>query len=357
MSELRQILELRRQAKASGEELCLATVVRIEGSSYRKPGARMLLTRGGRRAGTVSGGCLEGEIQKKAWWLTESGPTVQSYSSFFDEDSEMPFGLGCGGTVTVLLERGEAAECVLAALEANETRRAALGIVSFIDTSSQRRCGTRVVVSEDEVLFGSAGAAELIGLARQALREQRSFWEGAVFAEYVPPPAGLFVFGAGDDAQPLVQFAHELGWQVRVADGRSHLAARERFPLAHEVKVTRSFKAVAISEHDAAVVMTHSYEQDLEALRALLPRGLTYLGILGPRRRTERLLAEVGPKIGLSVEECFARLHAPVGLKIGATTPVSIALAIVAEVHAVFAQADAERRSGKTAGQACATHA
>lgn len=356
MSEVRQILELWRQAKVSGEEVCLATVVRIEGSSYRKPGARMLLTRGGRRAGTVSGGCLEGEIQKKAWWLTEAGATVQSYSSFFDEDSEMPFGLGCGGTVTVLLERGAAAERVLTALDISETRRTGLGIVSLIDTNSRERSGTRAVVREDEVLFG-AGCAELIGLARQALREQRSFWTDAFFAEYVPPPAGLFVFGAGDDTQPLVQFAHEIGWHVTVADGRSHLAARERFPLAHEVMAARPFRTVATGERDAAVVMTHSYEQDREALRSLLPRGLTYLGILGPRRRTERLLAEVAPEIGLSVEECFTRLHAPVGLNIGATTPVSIALAIVAEVHAVFAQADAQRRSGKTAGQACATHA
>ena len=107
MSELRQILELWRSARDHREEICLATIVAVEGSSYRKPGTRMLLTSGGGRVGTISGGCLEKEVQKIAWWLTRSGPTVQKYSTFVDEDSEIPYGLGCGGTVSVLLERGE----------------------------------------------------------------------------------------------------------------------------------------------------------------------------------------------------------------------------------------------------------
>lgn len=116
MSELRLILKLWKEARERNDDICLATVVGIEGSSYRKPGARMLMTSSGRRAGTISGGCLEAEVQKKAWWLTETGPSVQRYSSFYDDDSEMPYGLGCGGTVSVLLERGVAAERVLAAL-------------------------------------------------------------------------------------------------------------------------------------------------------------------------------------------------------------------------------------------------
>src|ERR1700759_1320966 len=103
MSELQQIIALWRAAKARQEGVCLATVVRVEGSSYRKPGARMLLTRSGQRAGTISGGCLEAEVMKKAWWLiSENSSTIQSYSSFFDNDSPVPYGLGCGGTVHIL---------------------------------------------------------------------------------------------------------------------------------------------------------------------------------------------------------------------------------------------------------------
>src|ERR1700691_1776856 len=134
MSELKQILELWKRAQAAGDGVCLATVVGIEGSAYRRPGARMVLTSAGLRAGTVSGGCLEGEIAKKAWWLTEKGASVQRYSSFFDDDlvsgGEMPYGLGCGGTVVVLLEQGGAATETLEALRRSVEERTAAGVAT-----------------------------------------------------------------------------------------------------------------------------------------------------------------------------------------------------------------------------------
>ena len=118
MAELAEILALWKAARRDGDDLCLVTVVRTEGSSYRKPGARMLLSQAGGRAGTISGGCLEAEVQKKAWWLTREGPTVERYSTFFDDDSDIPYGLGCGGTVWALLERGGVVDAVLGAIEA-----------------------------------------------------------------------------------------------------------------------------------------------------------------------------------------------------------------------------------------------
>lgn len=344
MAELRQILELWREARAQGEDICLATVVRVEGSTYRKPGARMLLTSGGRRAGTISGGCLEGEVQKKAWWLTESGPTVKAYSSFFDEDSEMPYGLGCGGTVHVLLERGEAAHQALTALEYGVERGAGLAFVTVIDTSSEHNVGTRLILAEDGYIFprSTGDASNDDGWrepAEGAIHERKSCWpanEPALFVEYVAPPQALFVFGAGDDAKPVAEFAHRLGWRVTVADGRAHLVTKERFPLAEDVVLSQGFVEIPTDDRDAAVILTHSYEQDRAALRAILPRGLAYLGILGPRLRTERLIAEVAPEIGLDLDECRSRLHFPVGLDIGAKNPVSIALSITAEIHAVL---------------------
>jgi xanthine dehydrogenase accessory factor len=358
MSELRQILELWREACRNGEEVCLATVVDIEGSSYRKPGARMLLTSVGRRAGTISGGCLEAEVQKKAWWLTESDSVVQRYNTFFDEDSDMPYGLGCGGTVSVLLERGEAAGHVLTALEQNLVLRRGIVFVSVIDTNTIERIGTRFIVTEDgQVLFDSDAPQEAAVLAQQALRERRSLWRrGAIsaFAEYLAPRVGLFVIGAGDDALPLVDFADKLGWQTTVVDGRSHLATRERFPLADRVVALRALDEFEMADRDAAVILTHSYQQDRAALQALLPRELGYLGILGPRRRTERLLAEVAPEIGLTIEQCFARLHSPVGLNIGAKDPTSIALAITAQIYAVIGSSVVKAR--EVAGHSSAVH-
>jgi xanthine dehydrogenase accessory factor len=337
MSELRQILELWRSARDHREGICLATIVEIEGSSYRKPGTRMLLTSGGVRAGTISGGCLEKEVQRKAWWLTQSGATVQKYSTFADEDSEMPYGMGCGGTVSVLLEREEPAHRILAALEQCAERRAAMAVVSAIDTNP---VGCQLILSENgDVLFESAAPEGSLALARHALEERRSLWTEAprsFFADYVVPPTALLVVGAGDDAQPLVEFAYQLGWQVTVFDGRSHLATKERFPLADLVVSSRSLNDLLLTERSAAVILTHGYEQDRAALQALLPRELAYIGILGPRRRTERLLTEIAPQIDRTVQDCFSRLHSPVGLNIGGKNPASIALAIVAEVHDVI---------------------
>ena len=343
MSDLRSILTLWREARERSEEFCLATVVEIEGSSYRKPGARMLITSGGRRTGTISGGCLEAEVQKKAWWLTETGPSVQHYSSFYDDDSEMPYGLGCGGTVSVLLERGESAERVLAALERSLASRRGTVFVSVIGAASIGDLGTRLILPEDDQSrLATAVPPGLVNLGRRALEEQRSLWQPGretIFAEYLPPRVGLMAIGAGDDAVPLLEFAGRLGWKTTVVDGRAHLATRGRFPMADEVSVLGSLEDLAPTPRDAAVILTHSYEQDRAALRAFLPSQVGYLGILGPRRRTERLLSEVAPELGLTVEECMARLYSPVGLDIGSKDPASIALAITAEIYSVMERA------------------
>lgn len=343
MSELRQIIELWRSAKAENEEVCLATVVRVEGSSYRKPGARMLLTRSGQRAGTVSGGCLEAEVLKKAWWLTEKGPTIQRYSSFFDDDSPAPYGLGCGGTVYVLMERGEAPHAVLNALDANLGARIPFVIVTDTDHAStllvQPACGYSAFQSSTVT-----ASSEIADLAKRAFDERHSFYAtlGAteVFVEYVPPSPALTIFGAGDDAKPLAAFAQGLGWYVTVADGRSQLARTERFPQADRVVVInydqgQHWQELSIDAEDAFVLLTHSYEQDRAILRQMLPHKPKYLGVLGPRQRTERLVGEIAPQLDMTAEECLACLYAPVGFDIGAHTPESIALSIVTEIVAV----------------------
>lgn len=344
MSELRKIVALWRAAKARQEEVCVATVVRVEGSSYRKPGARMLLTRGGQRAGTISGGCLEAEVAKKAWWLTENGASIQRYSSFFDDDSPAPYGLGCGGTVYILLERGTAAHAVLDALEASLAARIPFVIITDTNTPAT----LRVQSVKGGVLFsrqGEAAESAMESAAAQALQQQRSCYvdtrEASLFVEYLAPPVALTIFGAGDDARPLAEFAHSIGWHVTVADGRSHLARAERFPSADCVTVLDynhpdPLIALPSGIEDAAVLLTHSYEQDRALLRDLLPRDLSYLGVLGPRQRTMRLVREISASLGIPQEACIARLHAPVGFDIGAHTPESIALSIVTEIFAVL---------------------
>jgi xanthine dehydrogenase accessory factor len=347
MSELRQILDLWQRARDANEEVCLATVVGIEGSAYRRPGARMLLTASGQRAGTVSGGCLEGEIAKKAWWLTANGPSIQRYSSFFDDDGDMPYGLGCGGTVLILLERGEAARQGLEAIRRSVEQRMASVIV--IATGSTRP-GTVLILNETGAAVYRSTAGEPAqniraeAMASEALLASASRIADKDYVEFVAPPPALFVFGAGDDAQPLVQFAAAQGWYVTVADGRAQLLRAERFPEASRV-LSLGNALGGPAPDDAAVIMTHSYEQDRQILRALLPLNMKYLGVLGPRRRSERLSSEVAEEIGLTPEECLARLHSPVGLDLGGHSPAAIALSIAAELQAVLAGRDAKKLS------------
>jgi xanthine dehydrogenase accessory factor len=346
MSELRQILDLWKRASAGQEEICLATVVAIEGSAYRRPGARMLLAASGQRAGTISGGCLEAEVAKKAWWLTEQGPSIQRYSSFFDDEGDMPYGLGCGGTVIVLLERGEAANQTLAALERSVEARTESVVVT---NASQDAPGTVLILNDaGNTLFARDTHPDVAAMAGEALRSGKSSHAGEYFVELVAPPPALIIFGAGDDALPLLEFTAALGWHVTVADDRSNLARPERFPHAAAVQNLNAALAQAAPEQ-AAVIMTHSYEQDRKVLSGLLAREMKYIGILGPRRRTQRLLSDVAPALELTPAECLARLHTPVGLDLGGHSPAAIALAIAAELQSVFSGREARKLSSAPA--------
>ena len=342
MPEWRQILELWRQAQAAGEEVCLVTVVRTEGSSYRKAGARMLLTRGGRRTGTISGGCLEAEIQKKAWWLCREGPAVECYrSSFENDESEIPYGLACGGTIWVLLEQGEAAARVLEAIAECVEDRVDIAIASCIGDQIPGGVGTRSILRRDggRAAQEKSPKAEWTEPMRRALAEERSRWVegvgGLVFVEYMAPPQRLFVFGAGDDAQPLVEFAHALGWWTAVVDGRSNLAIRARFPLADLVFVAgagdHAIERLAVGSRDAVVIMTHSYEQDRRFLGQVLPLEPGYLGVLGPQHRTDWLLPDIADTP--ASRDLSHRIHSPAGLDIGAEGPAAVALSIVAGIQ------------------------
>jgi xanthine/CO dehydrogenase XdhC/CoxF family maturation factor len=214
-------------------------------------------------------------------------------------------------------------------------------------------------VKADSLRTGDSGSSvkmpELETLAERALEQRASFDQTLLFedvptriwADYRAARPGLWIFSAGDDAKPLLALARELGWFVAIADGRSHLATRERFPAAGEVRVLPIFdlpdaapQHFAMRPTDAAVVMTHSFEQDSRVLASLLALEfpLAYLGVLGPQRRTRELLAEAARLLHLPdttdrVDRWLAQLHAPTGLDLGADTPASIALSILAEIQ------------------------
>jgi xanthine dehydrogenase accessory factor len=342
-------------------------VVTVEGSSYRKPGALMLLTADGRRIGTVSGGCLEAQVASRAWWLTANGPTIQRYSTA-EEDGDRPYGSGCGGVVFLLLERRTTAGPLLAALEHAFNRRIPLAVATVLEGAQiGRRAFAGLEPELSEGLLPAHDAASngddsLQALAERSMARRESIeseigteeTHSRAWADYRPARPALGIFGAGDDAQPLLRLTKELGWFVSVADGRSHLATRERFPLADELSVlpVRDLPGAALElpltafanlrREDAAVVMTHSFEQDSRILACLLALEASpaYIGVLGPQRRTRELLNEAAhllllpaSAIAAQVERWLAQLHAPTGLDLGAESPETIALSVLAEIQ------------------------
>ena len=312
----------------------LATLVRVEGSSYRRPGAHMYIHSTG-FVGAISGGCLEGEVAHKAAWNTRNGPAIERYSTLFDETlddttsleaRDIPYGLGCGGVLDVLLEPvvSSEASAMLRALEAAQ-RGETLFSATVLPSSARNGLRlARVTVREDGALvFASSHLdaetrAHLASMARigneaKTVSISLADEERNVFLEPILPPQRLVIFGAGDDARPLVRMAHLLGWNVVVADGRAWLAQAARFPGAAQVLALNehagNFEQLHITKHDAVAILTHSFDQDKNLLHKLLPLELRYLGLLGARHRSRLLLTEAGQKLGWTPEQCLRRVR------------------------------------------------
>ncbi len=322
-----------QSARQSGGTCVLVTVVDTRGSSYRSPGARMLVLPDGSRVGAVSGGCLEGELCRRAhWWTAHTAAVIKRFDTSNQEDNE-GFGLGCGGSIDLLLER----------LEPHVAKIAAHPLLTEQQVH-QDRVARAVAVMLDGPQKGiryskeDAPAALEPGLAR-AQELGTSFTAelaggGRAFFEAMRPPIQLLICGAGNDAQPLVAQAAGLGWSVVVLDQRADLAQAARFPAAAQAlpaKDSAVLGQLRLDGRTAAVVMSHSFAQDCFFLGALLDAGLAYVGVLGSRQRTLDLLARLGR------DSAPANLYAPAGLDIGAETPEQIALSILGEVQACFA--------------------
>lgn len=304
MREIARIVQALQET--AGQPAVLATLVKVEGSSYRRPGARLLMLADGVRIGSISGGCLEEDVLERCRRVLASGlPELAVYDTTAENDLVWGVGLGCQGVVRIFIERVPPVRPDwVGAVETNLRQRRNTGVETGFEGEAPR--GTR--------LAGTEGHAE--GIFRTTI---------------VASPA-LVVCGAGDDAQPLVRLGKETGWHVTVVDTRPAYANVGRFPTADRVLVApvpELIDRIALDGRTFVVVMTHRYVDDREFLRALLPRDFPYLGQLGPRVRTERLLAELALP-----EPLRAKLHAPVGLDLGGNEPETVALAILAEMQA-----------------------
>lgn len=354
MRELRDILMSLTALRARGESAALATITRVKGSTYRREGARLLIRQDGTTVGSISGGCLEGDVAEAAREVIQTGePRMLTYDLTADDDAVWGLGLGCNGAIDVFVEpvRPSAGVDVVALLRDTIDHRRSAALATLIASPpGGPTVGSRLFVPEDGPATGSLGASALDAVVTKAARDQIAEHRtavvplempggrGEVFIEVLTSPIPLLVCGAGHDTLPLVRLGHQLGWWVMVADSRPAFATPERFPEADEVFCVDDREvadAVRIDRETFAVVMTHNFLHDLEILRGLLRTAARYIGLLGPRARTDKLLAELQQQGAVLDDAQRARLYGPVGLDTGADSPEEIALSIAAEILTV----------------------
>lgn len=360
MKEIRDIITAFNAAQQQGRQTALATVVQVEGSSYRRPGARMLIEDDGRLTGAISGGCLEGDALRKAMLvMSQQKPMLVTYDTMDDDDAKLGVGLGCNGIIHILIEPVNTADAhnPLALLMAAASQRQTAVVVTLFNLQKRSgpQPGTQLLYSggvlagnlpqagewpqlEADVLEALAGNASVI---KTYTTPQGST---TAFIEVLPPPVKVVVVGAGNDVMPLVEMAAIIGWEVTVIDGRTNYATRQRFARAKQVLLAKPGQVLELVEYDAQTVfllMTHNYNYDLALLQQLLPQQVAYIGVLGPAKKLARMLDELAEKGMVATQAQLAKVHGPAGLDVGAETPEEIALSIIAEIKAVLAGRDA----------------
>jgi len=345
-SLLGPLLPLFERERAAGKAIALGVLVETAGSTYRKPGALMLIAADGESAGLLSGGCLEGDLSEYAREVIESGHSrLVTYDMRGGEDLIWGLGLGCEGAMHILLMR------VGPDNDYQPLTHLARGLAAHQPSAV-------AIVVQSEQGGPPVGTAFLPGTAQcpatvaraldEAARTGRTSWlESAaprwrMFALPLSLPPRLLRFGAGPDAVPVVDFAVRLSWKVTLIDHRPAYADPSHFPTAERVLHAQPDEIpLELAHFSAAVVMSHHLPSDLKYLRALAGTEIPYVGLLGPAVRRERLLTD----LGADAERIRKRLRAPVGLAIGGRSPEAIALAIVAEIHAFVHGAPASIRT------------
>ena len=353
MSESTDVLSAIESLAARGERLALATIVAVRGSTYRRPGARLLIPEEGPPIGNISGGCLENDIAEVARAVMDEGHArVVTFDLTADDEAVWGWGLGCNGAIQLFVEPADKVAEVASALRTAFEEERPIAMVTVLESSVPGvGQGDRMLVRPDGRVERSLGDAGLDAAAKEAalelLARERSevrtlpgsSGEASAFVEVLEPPLRLVICGAGHDVAPLVRAAALLGWSPIVVDDRREFLNRDRFPEAaafvHLERPEDVFDAAPIDERTFVAVMTHNFLRDKDYLRSLLHSPARYIAMLGPGARTERLLTELRDEGVTTSEGDLARIHGPAGLDIGAEGPGEIAAAITAEIVAV----------------------
>ena len=367
MKELQDIVNAFDRAHKEGKQTALATVVLVEGSSYRRAGARMLVTEDGQLTGAISGGCLEGDALRKARLvMAQNKPMLVTYDTTDDDDAKFGVGLGCNGIIHILIEPiyPEKRDTPINFFKLFLSKREPVVLITLfsLDNKQAAQPGTCLLLTANEKIQGTFPDNEikdaLLADAKDVLKNGNSVTKTYVygngftcFIELLQPTVSLVIFGAGNDAIPLVQFAAVLGWQVTLVDGRANYAVPERFPLAKRIIIAKPEQAlsqIVLDNRTVVILMTHNYNYDLAMLRQLLPLELTYIAALGPKKRLQRMLDELDEE-GLNIiEKQLKGIYGPAGLDIGSENSDEIALSVIAEMQAVLTKRQGTSLRDKT---------
>jgi xanthine dehydrogenase accessory factor len=356
MKELLQIIKAYDAALYAGKKSALAAVVHVDGSSYRRPGARMMVTDDGELTGAISGGCLEGDALRKAMLvLSQQQSKLITYDTSDEDDATIGIQLGCQGVIQVLFEPIDALNTnnpIQLLRKAVALRQQSVLVTLFcLQDKKSAQPGTCLLIEANGNISGAIPYTELqeavMEDVQSAMLQQTSLFKNyqyknisvTAFIEFLQPTVSLVVVGAGNDAIPMMQIADTLGWEVSVVDGRGTHAKPERFTAACQVLVSKPgniLEKITIDSQTVFVMMTHNYNYDLAMLKVLLQRKVTYIGMLGPKKKLEQMLDELRDE-GIAVtDEQLNSIYGPVGLEIGAETAEEIALSIIAEIKAVL---------------------
>lgn len=344
MKEIKDIVQAFDEAVQLGKKAALATVVHVSGSSYRRPGARMLVTEDGKLTGAISGGCLEGDALRKAVLaITQDRKKLVIYDTTDEDDARLGIQLGCNGIVSILFEPVDAEHAgPINILRSAAAQRKPAVIVTGYSPDNKTHLGTI------DPFSGEAAEQPLIlEKAEQVMHSGKTLHCNLpladsiqeLFVEYCSPAIALVVVGAGNDAIPLVQMADLLGWEVTLVDGRATHANPQRFATVQRLLVGKPgvvFPELQFDYRTAIVLMTHNYNYDTELLGLLKAQDIPYIGLLGPAAKRDRMLQELSEKGIHFTDAQRSCIYGPTGLDLGAETAAEIALSVCSEIMAVL---------------------
>lgn len=349
MKEIRNIIKA-SEALETGQRAALATVVRVEGSSYRQPGARMLVQENGQWVGGISGGCLEGDALRKARLAILQGkPRLITYDTNDEDGQQIGASLGCNGIIDVLiapLTAGDAGPIALLRDCAGFRQPSLLitvvqskGMEPVLQPGQMFRYQGPAQLKQD--LGGLMPPRALLQDIERAQQAQRSIsavytletGELHLFIEFLAPSIRLLLFGGQYDVYPLAELASNMGHLITIYADRNKLDAS----ILGKIEAAKPKDAtVAADAYTACVLMAHDYKTDLGNLRRLLDTPTPYIALLGPRKRTEKMIRAIEKDSGPLSDAENERIYSPAGLDIGAMTPEEIALSILAEIQAHY---------------------